>query len=233
MPRLRRVMEQGSQRRSMAVIKARASGHATTSAGSRSGQRGSPGPRRGRREPAGLVAGSRRPRLRSGIAWPGCGRRATGCWASPFLNAVAAPFSRRQDRRINLAARTASRRAAAAAAPSPWRACSSPWPDRHPPRSRACPRPRGTAGPPGRPVPEVYRARPQIGAVIHTHSPNLVVFALARRPLPVRYEPLLHLGHRSRRLAPGHARGGGGGRAPCRRAWRRRRTPGQPARRRT
>ena len=41
---------------------------------------------------------------------------------------------------------------------------------------------------------EVYRARPQVGAVIHTHSPNLVAFALARRPLPVRYQPLLHLG---------------------------------------
>ena len=41
---------------------------------------------------------------------------------------------------------------------------------------------------------EVYRARPQVGAVIHTHFPNLVAFALARRPLPVLYEPLLHLG---------------------------------------
>jgi L-ribulose-5-phosphate 4-epimerase len=30
--------------------------------------------------------------------------------------------------------------------------------------------------------------------VIHTHSPNLVAFALARRPLPVRYEPLLQMG---------------------------------------
>ncbi len=41
---------------------------------------------------------------------------------------------------------------------------------------------------------EVYRARPQVGTVIHTHSPNLLVFALAGRPLPVRYEALLRLG---------------------------------------
>ena len=41
---------------------------------------------------------------------------------------------------------------------------------------------------------EVYRARPQAGAVIHTHSPHLLAFALAGRPLPVRYEPLPRLG---------------------------------------
>jgi L-fuculose-phosphate aldolase len=41
---------------------------------------------------------------------------------------------------------------------------------------------------------EVYRARPQVGAVIHTHSPHLLAFALAGRPLPVRYEPLPRLG---------------------------------------
>jgi L-fuculose-phosphate aldolase len=40
----------------------------------------------------------------------------------------------------------------------------------------------------------VYRARPQAGAVIHTHSPNLLAFALEGRPLPVRYEPLRRLG---------------------------------------
>jgi L-fuculose-phosphate aldolase len=40
----------------------------------------------------------------------------------------------------------------------------------------------------------VYRARPQAGAVIHTHSPHLLAFALARRPLPSRYEPLRWLG---------------------------------------
>src|SRR5579871_802353 len=41
---------------------------------------------------------------------------------------------------------------------------------------------------------EVYRVRPQAGAVIHTHSPHLLAFALAGRPLPVRYEPLPRLG---------------------------------------
>ncbi|MFY9930655.1 MAG: class II aldolase/adducin family protein [Streptosporangiaceae bacterium] len=40
----------------------------------------------------------------------------------------------------------------------------------------------------------VYRARPRAGAVIHTHSPYLLAFALAGRPLPVRYEPLPRLG---------------------------------------
>jgi len=41
---------------------------------------------------------------------------------------------------------------------------------------------------------QVYRARPEVGAVIHTHSPYLLAFALARRPLPTRYEPLRRLG---------------------------------------
>jgi L-ribulose-5-phosphate 4-epimerase len=41
---------------------------------------------------------------------------------------------------------------------------------------------------------EVYRARPQVGAVIHAHSPHLLAFALAGRPLPARYEPLPRLG---------------------------------------
>lgn len=36
----------------------------------------------------------------------------------------------------------------------------------------------------------VYRAWPQAGAVIHPHSPHLLALALARRPLPARYEPL-------------------------------------------
>ena len=40
----------------------------------------------------------------------------------------------------------------------------------------------------------VYRTRPQVGTVIHTHSPNLLAFALRGRPLPVRYEPLVRLG---------------------------------------
>jgi L-fuculose-phosphate aldolase len=30
---------------------------------------------------------------------------------------------------------------------------------------------------------EVYRSRPQVGAVIYTHSPHLLAFALAGRPL--------------------------------------------------
>jgi L-fuculose-phosphate aldolase len=41
---------------------------------------------------------------------------------------------------------------------------------------------------------EVYRVRPQAGAMIHTHSPHLLAFALAGRPLPARYEPLPRLG---------------------------------------
>ena len=40
----------------------------------------------------------------------------------------------------------------------------------------------------------VYRARRQVGAVIHTHSPHLLAFAMAGRPLPARYEPLPRLG---------------------------------------
>ena len=41
---------------------------------------------------------------------------------------------------------------------------------------------------------QVYRARPSVGAVIHTHSPHLLAFALANRPLPGRYEALLRFG---------------------------------------
>jgi L-fuculose-phosphate aldolase len=41
---------------------------------------------------------------------------------------------------------------------------------------------------------KVYLARPEIGAVIHTHSPNLLAFAMANRPLPARYEALLRFG---------------------------------------
>jgi L-ribulose-5-phosphate 4-epimerase len=41
---------------------------------------------------------------------------------------------------------------------------------------------------------EVYRARPDVQAVVHTHSPNVTAFALARRPLPCRYEALLRYG---------------------------------------
>ncbi len=40
----------------------------------------------------------------------------------------------------------------------------------------------------------VYRARPHVGAIIHTHSPAATAFALAHRPLPCRAEPLLRFG---------------------------------------
>lgn len=40
----------------------------------------------------------------------------------------------------------------------------------------------------------VYRARPEVGAIIHTHSPAATTFALAHRELPCRVEPLLRFG---------------------------------------
>lgn len=40
----------------------------------------------------------------------------------------------------------------------------------------------------------VYRARPHLGAAVHTHSPHLTAFALAHHPLPCRYEALLRHG---------------------------------------
>ncbi len=40
----------------------------------------------------------------------------------------------------------------------------------------------------------VYRARPDVGAVVHTHSPAVTAFALAHEPLPCRYEALLRHG---------------------------------------
>jgi L-fuculose-phosphate aldolase len=40
----------------------------------------------------------------------------------------------------------------------------------------------------------VYRERPEVGAVIHTHSPAVTGFAVAGRPLPCRYEGLLRFG---------------------------------------
>lgn len=40
----------------------------------------------------------------------------------------------------------------------------------------------------------VYRSRPEASAVIHTHSPHVTAFALARRPLPSRYEALARRG---------------------------------------
>jgi L-ribulose-5-phosphate 4-epimerase len=40
----------------------------------------------------------------------------------------------------------------------------------------------------------VYRARPGVGAIIHTHSTAATSFALAHRELPCRAEPLLRFG---------------------------------------
>lgn len=40
----------------------------------------------------------------------------------------------------------------------------------------------------------VYRARPGVGGIIHTHSPAATAFALANRELPCRAEPLLRFG---------------------------------------
>jgi L-ribulose-5-phosphate 4-epimerase len=40
----------------------------------------------------------------------------------------------------------------------------------------------------------VYRQRPEVGAVIHTHSPAATAFALAHQELPCRAEPLLRFG---------------------------------------
>lgn len=41
---------------------------------------------------------------------------------------------------------------------------------------------------------EVYRARSDVGGIIHVHSPHLLAFALAQRSLPCRYEALLRFG---------------------------------------
>ena len=41
---------------------------------------------------------------------------------------------------------------------------------------------------------EVYKVRPDIRAIIHTHSPHATAFALANTPLPSRYEALLRFG---------------------------------------
>ncbi|KXK60277.1 hypothetical protein AWW66_19690 [Micromonospora rosaria] len=38
---------------------------------------------------------------------------------------------------------------------------------------------------------EVYRLRPEVGAVVHTHSPQATGYAIAATPLPARYEALL------------------------------------------
>jgi L-fuculose-phosphate aldolase len=41
---------------------------------------------------------------------------------------------------------------------------------------------------------DVYRARADVGGIIHTHSPGLLAFAMANRALPCRYEALLRFG---------------------------------------
>lgn len=40
----------------------------------------------------------------------------------------------------------------------------------------------------------IYKARSEVGGIIHTHSPAATAFALAHQPLPCRYEPLLRFG---------------------------------------
>ncbi|MTE15387.1 class II aldolase/adducin family protein [Nocardia aurantiaca] len=40
----------------------------------------------------------------------------------------------------------------------------------------------------------VYRTRPEVGAVLHTHSPAATAFAVAHQPLPCRTEPMLRFG---------------------------------------
>lgn len=40
----------------------------------------------------------------------------------------------------------------------------------------------------------IYRERPAIGGIIHTHSPSATAFALANKDLPCRAEPLLRFG---------------------------------------
>lgn len=40
----------------------------------------------------------------------------------------------------------------------------------------------------------VYRTKPEVGGIIHTHSPHVTSFALAHRPLPCAYEALLRFG---------------------------------------
>ncbi len=40
----------------------------------------------------------------------------------------------------------------------------------------------------------LYRERPDVGAVVHSHAPHVTAFALAHRPIPLVYEPLLRFG---------------------------------------
>jgi L-fuculose-phosphate aldolase len=40
----------------------------------------------------------------------------------------------------------------------------------------------------------VYRLKPDVRAVIHTHSPSVTTYAMAHKPLPIHYEGLLRMG---------------------------------------
>ena len=40
----------------------------------------------------------------------------------------------------------------------------------------------------------VYGVRPDVAAIVHTHSPHVTAFALAHRPLPSRYESTIRFG---------------------------------------
>lgn len=40
----------------------------------------------------------------------------------------------------------------------------------------------------------IYRTRDTVGAVIHTHAPHVTAFAVAHKPIPLVYEPLLRFG---------------------------------------
>lgn len=41
---------------------------------------------------------------------------------------------------------------------------------------------------------EVYRILPNVNAIVHSHPRDLLAFALANKPLPVNYEPMLRIG---------------------------------------
>ncbi len=41
---------------------------------------------------------------------------------------------------------------------------------------------------------QLYKARAEVGAIVHTHAPNLTAFALAHKSLGVHYEPLIRYG---------------------------------------
>jgi L-ribulose-5-phosphate 4-epimerase len=40
----------------------------------------------------------------------------------------------------------------------------------------------------------VYKLKPDVQAVIHTHSPGVTTYAMAHKPLPIHYEGLLRMG---------------------------------------